>query len=185
MRHIQRLFCLFSMLLVLLLLAGCGPTVPPGANGLSTPTPTKPSSVSPGTLTPTSRTGSITLHADRTLYQAGDTISVTLSNQSDQTIAFPDHLTNCTVILLQRQKAQPQTSDTGQADINPCRLTIATRMHFLPSGQHLGIQLVAPKSGWPAGLYFATLSYHTASTAGSPTTLSSAAFAVVPLGTQP
>ncbi len=185
MRHIQRLFGLLSALLVLVLLIGCGSTLPPGATSLSTPTPTKQTSASPGTLTPTARPGSVTLRVERSLYRASDTISVTVSNQSNRAISFPDHLTNCTVILLQLREPQPQTSDTGRTGINPCLLMIATRMHTLSSGQHLVVQLVAPKSGWPAGLYLATLSYHTASTAGSPTTTSSATFAVGPSGTQP
>jgi hypothetical protein len=183
MHSIQRLFGFLSMLLVLFLLVGCGSTPSPG--GISTTTPTRAPSVSPGIPTPTARADSVTLHTDRLLYQASETISVTVNNQSHQTISFPDHLTNCTVILLQRQKAQPQTSDAGQAGINPCLLKIATRIHTLPAGQHLVVQLVPTKSGWPTGFYFATLSYHTASTAGSPTTISSAAFAVNPLGAQP
>lgn len=185
MQHSQRLSGLLGVLFILLLFTGCGPTISTGGNGLPTTTPTKVASVFASTSTPTTRAGSVALHTDRSLYRANDTISITLNNQKDQTIYFPDHLTNCTVILLQRQKAQPQTGDNGQTGINPCLLASATRMHSLSSGQRLVVQLVAPKSGWPAGLYSATLSYHTASAAGSPTTVSSAAFVVGPLGAQP
>jgi hypothetical protein len=127
----------------------------------------------------------VTLHVDKALYRTDDTIVVTVSNQRSQTISFPDHLTNCTVILLQRPKAQPLATDQGHAGINPCLLTIATRMHTLASGQQLVVKLVAPKDGWPAGVYLATLSYHTTSTAGVPTTISSSAFVVGPPGAQP
>ncbi len=187
MRSIQRLSGPLGVLFVLLLLVGCGPKLPPGATNLPTTTPTKLSSTSSSASasTPTARAGAVTLHTDKSLYQAGDTISVTVSNQSQQTIFFPDHLTNCTVILLQRQKAQPQTSSNGQATINPCLLMITTRMHTLLAGQRLTVPLAAPRSGWPAGLYFATLSYHPVSATGPSTPISSAAFAVGSQGTLP
>jgi len=110
---------------------------------------------------------------------------VTVSNQSSQTIYFPDHLTNCTVILLQRSKAQSLANEGGQAGINPCQLAIATHIHSLDPGQRLVVKLVVPKSGWPTGLYLATLSYHTSPSAGPSTILSSPAFAVGPRAPQP
>lgn len=186
MRHLPRLLLLWSTFLVLVVLTGCGSTIP-ATNTTTTLTPTRTVSLSSATGTPPSgsRTGSVTLHVDKALYRTGDTIVVTVSNQRSQAISFPDHLTNCSVILLQRQKAQPLTTDQEQAGINPCLLSIATRMHSLASGQQLAVKLVAPKDGWPTGVYLATLSYHTTSTAGSPTTISSPAFAVGPVGTQP
>jgi hypothetical protein len=44
----------------------------------------------------------VTLNVSASVYQPGDTIVLILNNQSGQTIHFPDHLTECTVILLQR-----------------------------------------------------------------------------------
>ncbi len=175
MRQFQRLLVLWSALLALILLAGCGSNISTsGAAGLSTATPTKPSS--------TAATDSVTVHTDKLFYLTGDTISVTVSNQSNQTISLPDHLTNCTVILLQRQKAQRNTNENGQAGLSPCLLSTHTRMHSLATGQHLVVQLVAPKSGWPTGWFLATLSYRASPTASQPTTLSSAAFTIGPLG---
>jgi hypothetical protein len=175
MRQIQRSLILWSALLALILLAGCGSNISTtGAAGLSTATPAKPSS--------TAATASVTVHTDKLFYLAGETISVTVSNQSNQTISLPDHLTNCTVILLQRQKAQRATNENEQAGINPCLLSTPTRMHALASGQHLVVQLVAPKSSWPTGWFLATLSYRASPTASQPTTVSSAAFTIGPLG---
>jgi hypothetical protein len=123
----------------------------------------------------------VTLQVSATLYQANDTITVTLSNQSSQTIYFPDHLTSCTVILLQRQKVQPLQpleSENEPAGVNPCRLGIATREHSLGVGQSLVVKLVAPSNGWLPGHYLARLSYRTSRTAGTSTTISSAVFQI-------
>lgn len=123
----------------------------------------------------------MTLQVNAPCYQTGETITVTLNNQSCQTIYFPDHLTNCTVILLVRQVVQPLSDDTGvRGGVNPCRLAIATRTHALPAGQHLLVQLVPPVTGWPAALYRATLSYHTSLNAGLSTTIFSGWFQVGP-----
>lgn len=185
MLPIQRSLILVGTLLALVVLTGCGPTPLTPAADLS-PTPTTRALSSPtGTPTPAARRGSVTLHTDTLLYQTGDTISVTLNNQSTQTIYFPDHLTNCSVILLQRSKAQPLSEDGGPAGINPCQLATATRMDALGPGQHLVVKLVAPTSGWPPGLYLATLSYRTSPSAGPSTPLSSPAFTVGPPAPQP
>ena len=120
----------------------------------------------------------MTLQVDAPYYQKGDTISVTLSNQSDQTIYFPDHLTNCTVVLLQRLRVQPVAGDDVQVIFDPCRLAIATRLYSLGAGQRLVVRLVAPANGWLPGLYYATLSYRTSPDAGPSTTISSVVFTV-------
>src|SRR5947209_2313351 len=133
---IHRLLIIFATLTALILLTGCGPNTTTGVIGQTTAT-TEPSSTgatkSPPAATSSSthavKTGSVTLHADASFYRTSDSISVTLSNQSNQTIYFPDHLTNCTVILLQGQKVKPLAGENGQAGINPCRLEIATRIH--------------------------------------------------------
>jgi hypothetical protein len=180
MLRIYQLFITFGTLTILALLAGCGPNTSDGATSLPTTT-TGPSTTATRASTQAVRTGPVTLHADAPFYRTGDTISVTLSNQSSQTIYFPDHLTNCTVILLQRQKVQPLAGENGQAGINPCRLGIATRIHSLDAGQRLVVRLVAPFNGWLTGLYRATLSYRMSLNAGPATTTYSAAFTVGPL----
>jgi hypothetical protein len=123
----------------------------------------------------------VTLRVDAHYYQKGDTITVTLSNQSNHTIYFPDHLTNCTVILLQQLKVQPLAGDDVQGIFDPCRLAIATRIHSQGAGQRLVVKLVASSSGWVPGFYRASLSYRTSLDAGLSTTISSAVFTVGPL----
>ena len=180
MLRIYRLLITCGTMTVLAFLAGCGPNTSNGATGLPTTT-TVPSTTATSTSTQAVRMGPVTLHTDAPFYRTGDTISVTLSNQSSQTIYFPDHLTNCTVILLQRQKVQPLADENGQAGINPCRLGIATRIHSLGAGQRLVVSLVAPSNGWLTGIYRATLSYRTSLNAGPEMTIYSAAFTVGPL----
>lgn len=180
MLRIYQLLITFGTITVLALLAGCGPNTTNGTTSLPTTT-TGPSTTATSDSTQAVRTGPVTLHTDAPFYRTGDTISVTLSNQSSQTIYFPDHLTNCTIILLQRQKVQPLAGENGQAGINPCRLGIATRIHSLDAGQRLVVRLVAPFNGWLTGIYRATLSYRTSLNAGPSTTIYSAAFTVGPL----
>ncbi len=178
MLRIQRLFVIFSTLTVLALLAGCGSETAANRTDLSSSTP-EPSPTTGGTST--AGTGPVTLRVDANYYQKGDTITVTLSNQSNQTIYFPDHLTNCTVIILQLPKVQPKAGDGVQGIVNPCRLAIATRIHSLGTGHHLDVRLVAPPGGWTPGIYHASLTYRTSPDAGPSTTISSAAFTVGPL----
>jgi hypothetical protein len=78
---------------------------------------TKPSPTTSGNSTAATRTGLVMLHTNAQYYRKDDTISVPLSNQSDQTIYFPDHLTNCTVVLLQRLKVQPLAGDDVQGTL--------------------------------------------------------------------
>jgi hypothetical protein len=186
--RIHRLLSIFCVLTALALLAGCGSNTTANQTGLSMSTPepsssaaTRPSSTTIGNSTSAARTGHVTLYVDARYYPESDTISVTLSNQSDQTIYFPDHLTNCTVILLQRLKVQPVAGDDVQVILDPCRLAIATRIQSLGAGQRLVVRLVASPSGWVPGLYYATLSYRTSLDAGSSTTIKSVVFTVGPL----
>ncbi|HEX6109928.1 MAG TPA: hypothetical protein VFZ02_11010 [Ktedonobacteraceae bacterium] len=185
MLQIHRLLIIFCVLTALALLAGCGSNTTANQTGLSTSTPepsssaaTRPSSTTISNSTAAAGTGPVTLHVDAQYYQKDDTISVTLSNQSNQTIYFPDHLTNCTVILLQRLKVQPVAGDDVQVVFDPCRLAIATRIHSLGAGQRLVVRLVASPSGWAPGFYRASLSYRTSLDAGSSTTISSGVFTV-------
>jgi hypothetical protein len=188
MLGIHRLLIIFCALMSLVLFAGCGSNTAANQTGLSKLTPNnssssaaKPSSTTNGYSTAVARTGPVTLYTDAQYYRKGDTISVTLSNQSNQTIYFPDHMTNCTVILLQRLKVQPLAGDYVQVIFDPCRLAIATQIHSLDAGQHLVERLVTSASGWVPGLYYATLSYRTSLDAGSSTTIKSGVFTVGPL----
>lgn len=187
MRRIQQLLVTVSMLLALAICAGCGSNLPTGAIGAGTPTTPAIGTPPSPTAIPTrgGTTGPITLRTTAAFYQAGDTIIVNVNNRSSQTISFPDHLTDCTVILLQREKVQPQASGTGQDGINPCALAIATRIHSLGPGASLAVKLVAPTNGWLVGLYHATLSYRTSPTAGAPVTITSNVFTIGPLVPQP
>jgi hypothetical protein len=185
MLRIHRLLILLSMYSALALLAGCGSNTTANQTGLSASTPepsmsaaTKSSPTMSGNSTAAARTGPVTLQTDARYYRESDTISVTLSNQSNQTIYFPDHLTNCTIVLLQRLKVQPLASDHVQVIFDPCKLAIATRIHSLGTGQRLVVRLVASLNGWVPGFYHATLSYRTSLDAGSSTTISSGVFTV-------
>lgn len=174
MRPIRRLLIFGGVLLALILLVGCGTQ--------SSSSTASPSSITPAEPSPTARAGAVTVQVGKSYYQTGETITVTVKNQSSQTIWFPDHLTNCTVILLQRQKAQPQAPDQGQNGINLCKLMTATRTHSLAAGQQLVVPLSAPRGGWLTGWFLATLSYRSSPTAGSSTTISSPAFTIGPFG---
>jgi hypothetical protein len=188
MLRIHRLLIIFSALTAMALLAGCGSNTTANQTGLSTSTPepsssatAKPSPTTSGNSTAAASTGPVTLQTDARYYQKDDTITVTLSNQSNQTIYFPDHLTNCTVILLQRLKVQPLAGDDVQGIFDPCRLATATLIHSLGAGQRLVVRLVASSSGWAPGFYRATLSYRTSLDAGPSTSISSVVFTVGPL----
>src|SRR5258708_454884 len=138
MLRIHRLLIIFSALTVVAVLAGCGLNTTTNATGLSTTT-AEPSSTAATKASPMTtsssisavRTGPVTLYVGAQFYRTGDTISVTLSNQSNQTIYFPDHLTNCTVILLQRHKGQSVVAANGQVIIHPHRLPIHHRIPLL------------------------------------------------------
>jgi hypothetical protein len=184
MKRIYRLFMVSGTMMVLAVLAGCGPNVAIGGTGL-------PITVTNRSLTTSNdpagavRTGPVTLHSNAKDYGIRATIFVIVSNQSNHTIYFPDHLTNCTVILLQRLKVQPLAGDNVQAGINPCRLGIVTRIHSLGPGRRLVVRLVAPLNNWPSGFYHATLIYRTSLNAGPSTTINSAVFTVGLLGPLP
>ena len=95
--------------------------------------------------------GLVTLSVDATLYSTGDPIVVTLNNQSKGTIFFPDHLTNCSVILLQREV------DGNWEEVKPCLLRSATRQHHLDAGQSLDVALQSATQ--VVGRYRAALTY--------------------------
>lgn len=106
-----------------------------------------------GTAGLTRATGNdlVTLSVDAASYDLGDPIVATLSNQGMGTIYFPDHLTNCTVIQLQRQM------NGNWEEVNPCLLEIATLQHHLDAGQRLDVELISATT--IAGRYRAALTY--------------------------
>ena len=168
MIRLFRLLMISGTMMALALLAGCGPSTTFGTTSLAIDV--TGSSVTNGS-TSTVKTGPVTLHTNAKVYRIKDTIFVIVSNQSNRTIYFPDHLTNCTVILLQRQPVQLRIS-RGMQPVNLCRLGIVTRIHALGAQQSLVARLIAPLRGWPPGAYLAVLSYRTSISAGITTTIS-------------
>lgn len=94
----------------------------------------------------------VALQVGASLCQTSDSIQVTITNQSAQTISFADHQTHCTVIQLQRRVAN------SWEGVDPCQRMIATRLHTLPAGQRMDVTLMAADQ-WPAGRYRAKLDY--------------------------
>jgi hypothetical protein len=133
-----------SLLLISTPLVGCGYNA---TNGKAVPPTVTTASSSPAS------TGPVTVGTDTPIYRTGDAIAVTLSNQSLQTILFPDHQSSCTVVLLQRQVNESWES------INLCKLMIVTMMHSLDAGYRLKVKLVALPNQWMPGLYRVKLSY--------------------------
>ena len=175
MMRIHRVFLIAGVIMITALLTGCGQNGSTGGGTNATPAPTNvPSPTVTNTPLPTASAGPVTLRVGATTYHPTDTISVTLSNQSTRVISFPDHLTNCTVILLQHQV------NGNWQNINVCKLMTLTALHKLEAGRSLTIDLTSPSSPWAVGLYRATLRYGTSQTFGGlATTLSSAEFQVV------
>jgi hypothetical protein len=173
--RVHRLFLIMGIMMIPALLAGCEQQSSTGGGTNATPTSTRvPSPAVTKTPFPTATTGAVSLSIGATSYHPTDTISVTLSNQSTQAIYFPDHLTNCTVIQLQRQV------HGSWENVNACPLLTPTRLHRLDAGESLTVALVSSASRpWAVGLYHATLRYSTSQTFGGPTTIDSAGFQVV------
>ncbi len=136
MRISQQCFLPIGIVIVFLLV-GCGHSAGSGA----TPSPTG----KPPTLP-------VTLQVGATSYARGNTISVTIQNQSGQTIYFADHRTNCTVLLLERQ-----ASGTWEP-VATCKLMIATHLHSLKAGENSTVTIVTTDQ-WPIGHYHARLDY--------------------------
>jgi len=98
-------------------------------------------------------TGGLVISADADSYNIGDTIVITFSNQGSQAITVSDHLTNCSVIQLQRQE------DGNWKDVYPCLLEIVTLEHNMEPGQSLTVEF--DSSSYDPGLYRATESSRT------------------------
>ena len=143
-----------GVIVIAAVLAGCGQNSPTGGGTNPTPTPTNPPAPTVTNIPlPTASSGPVTLSVGTTRYHATDTISVTLSNQSSGAIYFPDHLTNCTVILLQRQVGG------DWQNVNMCKLMTVTRLHRMDTGKSLAVDLTPSPAAWLPGLYRATLHY--------------------------
>ena len=184
----RRLLLIVCILLALTMLEGCGHNATTG--GTVAPTMTAEPSHQAGTgsvtlhasatVPPTvtaepshpAGTGFVTLRTDALTYRTGDAISVTVSNQRAQTIQFLDHLTNCTVVLLQRN------INGSWASLNLCKLMIVTRVHTLESGQTLSVKLVAPANQWLPGFYRVSLSYDASQDSSYTITIYSATFQI-------
>jgi hypothetical protein len=175
MMRIHQLFLIAGVIMIAAQLTGCGQNGSTGGGTNATPTPTNvPSPTVTNTPLPTASTGPVTLRVGATTYHTTDTISFTLSNQSTRAIYFPDHLTNCTVILLQHQV------NGGWQNINVCKLMTPTGLHKLESGKSLTVDLTSSSSAWAVGLFRAMLRYGTSQTFGGlEKTLYSAGFQVV------
>lgn len=188
MVHLYRLTTLIVSAGMLLFLAGCGQNSTgssasqPGLTGTSGTAqlvktgivPTKvPLHPSPTPTAPAQLTGKVTLQIDTIPQHASASMALTLNNQTNQEILFSDHLTECTVLLLQVQPQSPASSGTWQA-VAPCKLMIVTRLHSLANGKTLTITLIPPGGQWASGQYRALLSYvpggadHTLQTVFSP-----------------
>lgn len=166
-----RKFALISLLcLSILLLAGCGynGTVPTStgssvtvtAISAITPGPTGGTTPSPSTG-PSSHSGEVTVQTSAASYHAQDSIVITISNGTSQTISFADHQSNCTIVLLQHQHA------TNWDSINPCRLMTLTRFLSLDAGKSTTVTLRTSVTAWQTGTYRVAFSYNTGQGSGT------------------
>lgn len=159
-----------ASLAILTLLASCGQNAP-GASSSSTGPIVTPLRLSPTPSTTLSSASEVTLRlASVTPY----TITIILANKSNQAILFSDHLTECTVILLQ---LIPQGTNSKQWQaVAPCKEQILTRMHMLAPGKDLTVALTAPGGQWAPGLYRALLIYSFSGASATPRTVFSSSF---------
>lgn len=161
---------LFLALCLGLLLAGCGAKTLPTAGNSTTPTsasggpgatksvtPTTSATSSP-TATSPSATGPVTAQISAPLYQPEDTIVVTISNHTDQTIFFPNHQTNCTVVLLEHLVG------SSWEQVAPCKEMIMTIIQSLNGQKNLIISLRIGLTHWSAGTYRVVFHYMTRAT---------------------
>ena len=159
-------------LAILVFLASCGQNGP-GASYSSTASTVTSLRLSPTLSTTFPTTDEVALRvASLTPYA----ISITLANKSGQTILFSDHLTECSVILLQ---LMPQgTSSKQWQAVAPCRKGILTRMHMLAPGKDLTVALTAPGGQWTSGLYRVMLTYSLSEAKAIVRTVFSASFPI-------
>jgi hypothetical protein len=116
--------------------------------------------------------GTVMLSVNALSYQPTSTITATLNNQSAQSIQFPDHLTNCSVVLVQREV------NGTWLPVDPCKLMTVTKIHSLSAGQSLTVQFTAAPGQWLPGTYRCELSYGSALKASLPVIVFSSQFQV-------
>ena len=159
-------------LALLVILASCGQNFS-GASPSSTGANATPTEPSPTPSTASFPTGKVML---RVVSVTPYAISITVANKSNQTILFPDHLSECSVILLQ---LVPQGTSSQQWQvIAPCRKGIQTQLHTLTPGKDMIVALTAPSGQWAAGLYRAMLAYSLSGSNAAPRTVFSSSFPI-------
>ena len=124
-----------------------------------------------GTLTFTILPHRVTLSVDAASYHVDDPISVTLSNDSAQTISFINLKSECSAIQLQRQE------NGNWKEVSPCPGGRDPLSLHLDAGKDLTVKLVS--SSGSAGLYRATLSYRPSQVGADPLAIYSQEFQVI------
>ena len=169
----------FLLLCLSLLLVGCGTNTLTTTSASSTTTsisvtPKVVTPITPGvsaspsvTISPPGISGSsqVTVQTSASLYHPGDTIVVTVSNHTAQSIFFPNHQTNCTVVLLQRQVG------SSWEPIAACKLMIVTIIQSLNGEKSLLVPLKAGHPSWAVGTYRIAFHYMTKTASGIGTPL--------------
>ena len=161
-----------ASLAILVILASCGSNIPGSSHSAANSTVTV-CQISPTRTNMLPPAGEVTLRATSvTSY----TLSFNLANRTNETILFSDHLTECSVILLQ---LTPQGLGPQQWQaIAPCKGESAARMHTLAPGKDLAVILSAPDNLWTPGLYRASLTYSPSGMNGTPRTIFSPSFPI-------
>src|SRR5712691_9812912 len=130
MMRLSRRYVVLGSIAAMILLGGCGFN---GGTGSAPP-------------------ASVTLRIEAASYRMNDTVTVTIMNQSQQTVSFADHQSSCSVILLERQNG------SAWDHMAPCRLTTQTRLLSLDAGQSMRVS-IPPPGQWPGGQYHARLDF--------------------------
>ena len=171
-RLYRSMILLGAGLAVLVALASCGQNIPGSSSSTADSTLTH-SQLSPTPTNMLPPAGEVTLRpASVTQY----TISFTLANRTNQTILFSDHLTTCSVVLLELLP-QGSSGEQWQA-VAPCGKDIQTQTRSLAPGKDLTVVLTDPDGQWAPGLYRALLTYSPSGTRATPKTVFSPRFQV-------
>jgi hypothetical protein len=94
-------------------------------------------------------------------YGPSDTIDVTIHNRSTQTIYFPNHKTDCTVMQLQIQITDSTTKRSTWQDTQDCAVYTASTLFSLAPQGSMPVQLPPLAGFWQRGSYQAELTYVT------------------------
>ena len=159
-------------LALLVILASCGQNFS-GTSPSSTGATAASSELSATPSTASFPAGKVTL---RVVSVTPYVISISVANGGNQAIHFPDHLSECSVILLQ---LVPQGTNSQQWQVvAPCRKGIVTQLHMLTPGKDMVVALTAPGGQWAAGLYRAMLAYSLYGSDDAPRTVFSSSFPI-------